>query len=186
MLASLLTVPIYGLITIIIHADEQLCKLAHFCHLKDLCNCFAIWTRGYSLTHKSCVGLTSVHICKCYFRMNKGYRIKFIPGRRKGTEITRNVIQIGNLYSSERFPGFIMFHDSLWWALFLFKQTNHPLKHWLFHSWMEVTRHWNSFQRLQPSWAWRDICLVSLIAGRNTSQRVSKVSWWAPINFLRE
>lgn len=156
------------------------------CCLKDLCNCFAIWTRGYSLTHKSWVGLTSMHICKCYFHMNKGCRIKFIPGRGKGAEITRNMIQIGNLCSSERFPGFIMFHDSLWWALLLFKQTNHPLKHWLFHPWMEVTRHWNSCQRLQPSWAWRHICPMSLFAGRNTSQRLSKVSGGAPINFLRE
>lgn len=61
--------------------------------------------------------------------MNKGCGIKFFPGRGKRAEITRNMIQTGNLYSSERFPGFIMFHDSLLWALFLSKQTNHPLKH---------------------------------------------------------
>lgn len=30
MLASLLTVPIYGVITVITHADEQLCKLTFF------------------------------------------------------------------------------------------------------------------------------------------------------------
>lgn len=89
-----------------------------------------------AITHKNWVGLTSVHICKYYFHMNKGCGMKFIPGRGKRAEITRNVIQIGNLYSSERFSGFIMFHGSLWWVLFLFKQTNPPLKHWLFaHEW---------------------------------------------------
>lgn len=136
MLASLLTAPIYGLIIINVHADEQLWKLAHFCYLKDFCNCFAIWREGYSLTHKSWAGLTLLYICKCYFHMNKRCRIKFISGRGKRAEITRNMIQIGNLHSWERFPGFIMFHDSLWWALFFSKQTNHPQNHWLFaHEW---------------------------------------------------
>lgn len=103
MLASVLTVPIYGLITVIIHTDEQLCKLAHFLSSERLVQLFCNMTQ---LTHKSEAGLNSVHICKCYFHMNKCCRIKFIPGRGKGAEITRNVIQIGNLYSLEIFPFF--------------------------------------------------------------------------------
>lgn len=53
--------------------------------------------------------------------MNKGCRVKFIPGRGKGAVITRNMIQIGNLYSSEIFPIFIILHFMMGFISF---QTN--------------------------------------------------------------
>lgn len=52
MLASLLAVSIYGFITIIIHADEQLCKLTFLIFI--ICTTAFLYEQGvYSLTHKS-------------------------------------------------------------------------------------------------------------------------------------
>lgn len=55
MLASLLAVPIYGFMTIIIHADEQLCKLTFLIFIIwKICTTAFQYEQGvYSLTHKS-------------------------------------------------------------------------------------------------------------------------------------
>jgi len=53
MLASLLTVPIYHLITVTIHTDEQLCKLTHFLSSERLAQLFCSMNKGLGVTHKS-------------------------------------------------------------------------------------------------------------------------------------
>lgn len=49
MRASPLTVPVYGLITVIIHTDEQLCKLAHFLSSERLAQLFRNLNKGLTV-----------------------------------------------------------------------------------------------------------------------------------------